>query len=138
MRQICSYVQPGTGHRPGVLFHLRQILLYYLVGSMRGQGGVLIGCAASDAHSHSMEGCVKEKQCLHLEILALPAKVRFHSVGSRLAHIFVEFAAALKRNLRSYPIQLFPSYCIEASIIKDWYPSRSGTLSGCFRAIMAI
>ena len=137
MRQICSYVQPGTGHRPGVLFHLRQILLYCLVGSMRGRGGVLISCAA-DAHSHSMEGCVKEKQCLHLETLVLPAKARFHSVGSRLAHIFVEFAAALKRNLRSYPIQLSPSYCIEASIIKDWYPSRLGTLSGCFRAIMAI
>ena len=86
---------------------------------MRGWGGVLIACVASDAHSHSEEVCVKAKQCLHLETLALPAKARFHNVGSRLAHTFVEFAAALKRNLRSYPTQLSPSYYIEASIIKD-------------------
>ena len=60
---------------------------------------MLIGCAASDAHSHSEERCFKAKQCLHLETLALPAKARFHSAGSRLALTFVEFAAALKQNL---------------------------------------
>ena len=80
---------------------------------------MLLGCAASDAHSHSEEVCVKAKQCLHLETLALPAKARFHSVGSRLAHTFIEFAAALKWNLRSYPTQLSLLYCIEALMIKD-------------------
>ena len=56
---------------------------------------MLIGCAASDAHSYSEEGCVKVKQCLHLETLGLPAKARFHSVGSRLAHIFLNLQQRL-------------------------------------------
>ena len=32
LSRTCSLVQPGTGHRPGVLFHFRHIRLYCLAG----------------------------------------------------------------------------------------------------------
>ena len=74
--------------------------------------------AASVALSYSEDACVRQKQCLHLATFAYPVKAKFHNVISILAHDLVEFAAALRRNLQSYPTQSSPSYCMEASMSK--------------------
>ena len=104
-------MQPGTGHAygPGVLIHLKQMRCWRCL-----LADCTIGCVAaiegSGAHSQSLETWFKLKQWVHLEVLVMPVKARFHSVRSIRAQTLVALAAAVKRNLLSYPTQVSPLY----------------------------
>ena len=69
------------------------------------------------------------KQYLKCTNLALPEKAWLHKVVSIWALVSCDLVVA---NVRSQPILSSPPYCTCASVINIKYPSRSGTLCGCF------
>ena len=98
-----------TCNGPGVLIHLKQmrcwccLLADFTIGYVAAIEG-------SGAHSQPLETWFKLKQWVHLEVLVMPVKARFHCVGSIQVQTLVELAAAVKRNLLSYPTQVSPLY----------------------------